>query len=234
MTKRATAVQAEQAIHSLEQADKLATRAPIDAFEATWNPREAARLRTKGEALLAPPSGLEGDGSLEIMAATRPGEAVTNAGLYLRDTLREPNIISVDASMQRSSLAMRADILTPALDAIKAADATSSIEKMICYQMAGVHEAGMNLLIRLREDATNHPQRCQQPGEIARLTNAVSRLFEVYQNAALVLQKLKTGGRQHVVVQHQQLVNVGPGGQAVVARTVRRSSRKRTSKREPK
>jgi hypothetical protein len=41
-------------------------------------------------------------------------------------------------------------------------------------------------------------------------------MIDVYQNACLVLQKLKTKGTQRVVVQCQQ-VNVNEGGQAVVA-----------------
>ena len=81
--------------------------------------------------------------------------------------------------------------------------------------------AGMELLVRL-EEAVRLP-----PGETARLTNAVARLFEVYQSGCLVLQKLKTGGTQRVVVQYQQRVNVANGGQAVVAGKLGRGSRKR-------
>jgi hypothetical protein len=62
------------------------------------------------------------------------------------------------------------------------------------------------------------------PVERARLTNAAARMFEVYQSGCLTLQKLKTGGRQRVIVQH---VSVGPGGQAVVAGRVDRGSRGR-------
>jgi hypothetical protein len=63
------------------------------------------------------------------------------------------------------------------------------------------------------------------------MTNAAARLFEVYQSACLTLLKLKAKGRQRVVVQYQQ-VNVGQGGQAVVAGRVGRGSRKRG--RDPK
>lgn len=51
---------------------------------------------------------------------------------------------------------------------------------------------------------------------------------DVYQAGCLALLKLKTGGRQRVLVQH---VNVGAGGQALVTGRVTRGSRKRgTSK----
>jgi hypothetical protein len=52
------------------------------------------------------------------------------------------------------------------------------------------------------------------------ITNGAARLMDVYQNACLVLQKLKTKGTQRVLVQYQQ-VNVGEGGQAVVAGRMR-------------
>jgi hypothetical protein len=87
---------------------------------------------------------------------------------------------------------MRAGVLSPALDAAVSAQAKNSIEKMLCHQMAAVHMARMELLVRL-EEAVRLP-----PGETARLTNAVVRLFEVYQSGCLVLQKLKTGGTQRV------------------------------------
>jgi hypothetical protein len=64
------------------------------------------------------------------------------------------------------------------------------------------------------------------PVERTRLTNAAARMFEVYQSGCLTLLKLKTRGRQRVLVQHQQ-VHVGSGGQAIVAGNWNRGSRKR-------
>lgn len=230
MPKRPTAIRAEAAVHSLNEAEQLATRAPHDPFEARWNLPEAERLRAKGAALLAAPTGLEGDASLEVMAPIGLEHPASNAGFYLRETLRDPNVISVDASMQRSDQAIRAGVLTPALDLIKSVDATTSIEKMICHQMAAAQDAGMGLLIQLREAGDWEPSRLPPPGEQARVTNAAARLFECVQNGALVLLKLKTGGAQRVVVQHQQVVQVGPGGQAVVAETLSPTRRKRSRK----
>jgi hypothetical protein len=51
-----------------------------------------------------------------------------------------------------------------------------------------------------------------------RLLNAGARLVEVFQKGALALHKIRTGGKQTVVVQH---VNVTNGGQAVVAGSVK-------------
>jgi hypothetical protein len=111
--------------------------------------------------------------------------------------------------------ALEAGVLEPAADAAKTAQAANSIEKMLCHQMAAAHFAVMRLFKLSADFLERLPyQRQLQPGEVARLTNAAARLSEVYQSGCITLQKLKTCGRQQVVVQH---VNVGPGGQAVVA-----------------
>ena len=89
---------------------------------------------------------------------------------------------------------------------------------MLCHQIAGAHFTAMRLL----EQSAN---RNLQAGEVARFANAAARMMDVYQNACLTLQKLKTKSTQRVLVQYQQ-VNVGPGGQVTVACRVGRGSRK--------
>lgn len=61
------------------------------------------------------------------------------------------------------------------------------------------------------------------PVEMARLSNASARMIQVYQEGLLTLQKLRTGGKQTVVVQH---VQVGEGGQAVIAGNMKAGGRK--------
>ena len=135
------------------------------------------------------------------------------------ETLKHPNSVSAGASGKRMRAALAAEILEPAIDAAQSAEAANSIEKMLCHQMAGAHFSAMRLLER--SASPNMP-----PGEVARLTNAAARQMEVYQAGCLVLQKLKTQGTQRVVVQYQQ-VNVGDGGQAVVAGRMGGGSRNR-------
>ena len=79
--------------------------------------------------------------------------------------------------------------------------------------------AGMDLLVSVEQSFPDLPlvQR-------ARLANAAARMFEVYQSGCLALLKLKTRGRQRVLVQHRQ-VNVGLGAQAVVAGSLGRGDR---------
>jgi hypothetical protein len=52
--------------------------------------------------------------------------------------------------------------------------------------------------------------------EAARLANAGARMMSAYTDALLALDRVRRGGKQTVKVIHQH-VAVGPGGQAVVA-----------------
>jgi hypothetical protein len=181
------------------------------------NGASAVNQRTEADRLLKPPEALAGSVETELVPAVRPNETPPPVRFHMVSTLADPNSISVDASEQRAYAAMGANVLSPAFDTAVTAGATSSIEKMICHQLAAVHYAGMEMLKRVQEaNLTSTPQV-----DLVRLTNAAVRLFEVFQTGSLALQKLKTGGKQHVVVQHQQLVNVSSGGQAVVAGKVK-------------
>lgn len=158
----------------------------------------------------------------------RAGEAVTwenkadeifpGAHARIVETLEHPNSISVGASTERTSAALAAGVLEPAIDAALSAQAANSIEKMLCHQLAGAHHSAMRLLERVNNAAD------LQPVEVVRFTNGAARMMDVYQAGCLTLQKLKSGGTQRVEVQYQQ-VNVGAGGQAVVACGGSRSKR---------
>lgn len=211
---------AEYAANEFRQAEKLERREPLNRRDAILKALEAERARADGERLLKPPRNLVGAATTEIVPAPSSDDKIPAGRRYFLDTLARPNTISVDASEQRASVATRANALSPALDAAVSARAKNSIEKMLCHQLAAVHMAGMELLVRVEQSLVDWP-----PVERARLTNAAARLFEVYQSGCLTLQKLKTRGRQRVLVQHQQ-VNVGSGGQAVVAGQVAGGSRK--------
>jgi hypothetical protein len=76
--------------------------------------------------------------------------------------------------------------------------------------MAAAHRAAMKLTAMSLNISL-------PPVEIARLSNAAARMMQVYQEGLLTLQKIRTGGKQTVVVQH---VQVSEGGQAVLAGSV--------------
>jgi hypothetical protein len=203
-------VRAEQAARKHGEAEKLARRRPVDFCESILNPAEAERKFAETEALLTVDSTtLVGSPTTEMVSAVEPGEQWTPVRDCVIDTLSEPTSISIAASEQRASAAAMANVLSPALDAMQTAGASNSLERMLCHQLAAVHFAGMEMMARA--NASNLP-----PLEHARLMNSVARMFDTYANGTITLQKLKSGGRQVVTVQYQQ-VNVGAGGKAVVA-----------------
>jgi hypothetical protein len=131
----------------------------------------------------------------------------------LIDTLQNPSMVNVIASEYRIDLAAYIDsrVAELAIDAAESAQAANSLEKMLCHQMAAAHRAAMKMLgqsVRV----SNYPV------EVARLSNAAARMMQVYQEGLLALQKLRSGGKQTVVVQH---VQVSEGGQAVIAGSVK-------------
>ena len=134
--------------------------AKLEALDAPLKSVEAARARADGERLLEPPKHLIGDARTELVPAPEPDAKVPVGRLCFVNTLAEPNIINVDASEHRAAVATRAGVLSPALDAAVSAQAKNSIEKMLCHQMAAVHMAGMELLVRLEKKLTAcHPRK---------------------------------------------------------------------------
>lgn len=130
---------------------------------------------------------------------------------YILETLDYPRDVNLEASKSRTELADRAWILPMALDAADSIQAQNSLEKMLAHQMAVCHDQAMRLMgkvNRVYKDSI----------EIQRLINCSVRLMNTYQQALHTLHKLRTGGRQTVIVQHQY-VDVR-GGQAVVAGNV--------------
>ena len=57
--------------------------------------------------------------------------------------------------------------------------------------------------------------------------NASARMMDTYQHGLLTIAKVRSGGKQTVVVQH---VNVGDGGQAMVAGQVKLRGKRRREK----
>ena len=110
------------------------------------------------------------------------------------------------SGLQRLEAAAYAGVIDAAVDAATSGRAENSLEKMLCHQMAAAHFSAMKLIARAAD--TRLP-----PVEMARLTNASARLMDSYQSALLALHRIRTGGKQTVVVQH---VQVSDGGQAVI------------------
>jgi hypothetical protein len=161
---------------------------------------DEVRARREAEDMLKPPETL----------VKAHGEVVDREDLgditsYLVETLESPNMIGVDASEQRMHLAEGAGVLQAAVDTAQSARAGNSLEKMLCHQMAAAHRTAMRLIA--------YGLNTELPlVEVARLSNAAARMMQIYQEGLLVLQKLRTGGKQTVVVQHVQVSDGGAGG----------------------
>src|SRR3954466_8542139 len=137
----------------------------------------------------------------------------------LRSTVDNPDYVTADASRDRLELAHQAGVLELALDTADTIEAQNSLEMMLAHQLAATHRSAllmtaqmnrqierMNVIAGGSQEAAN-VQAC-------RLAGAVSRLTTTFQQGVLTLQRMRSGGRQVVTVQH---VHVGEGGRAVVA-----------------
>jgi hypothetical protein len=196
--------QGERAIRAHLKAVRAATKKPSCLNEAVSNRSDEVLARLEAETLVKPPENLVRSSGETIRPEFRLAHIV--------DTLQEPNMIGVVASEHRLDLAacVGSRVAESAVDAAQSAQAGNSLEKMLCHQMAAAHRAAMKLLDKSLNSSL-------PPVEMARLSNASARMMQIYQEALLTLQKLRTGGKQTVVVQH---VQVSEGGQAVIAGSV--------------
>jgi hypothetical protein len=217
----------EKAIRAFQEAAFYDALPRLSSTDGEYDTRQAAFHRRQAEGLLQPTEAVRiGAGSETVTWEHKDDELFTGAHARIVETLEHPNSVSAGASDARVSAALAADVLEAAIDAAQSAQASNSLEKMLCHQMAAAHFGAMRLL----EQSAN-PDLRLQPGAVARLTNAAARLMDVYQAGCLTLLKLQTRGTQRVLVQHQQ-VNVGPGGQAIVAAEIPGSRTRGSQKNE--
>ena len=134
----------------------------------------------------------------------------------LRDTVTNPDYVAVDASRDRLALAHLAGVLELALDASDTVVPKNSLEKMLVHQMAVLHRQTMKLSALMDDLSSRLPHEGVQLriDELCRLGASIPRLAAAYQSGLLALQRVRSGGKQFVTVQH---VHVADGGQAVVA-----------------
>ncbi|MBZ5641151.1 MAG: hypothetical protein LAO19_00160 [Acidobacteriia bacterium] len=196
--------QGEQAMRALNKARRAAAKRPESVDGAVSNKMDGILANREAEACLKLPEDLVKSSGEIIQKDFRLPHVV--------DTLKNPTMINVIASEHRLDLAacVAARVVESAVDAAESIQAANSLEKMLCHQMAAAHRAAMKLVARGLDGLDGS----LLPVEMARLTNAAARMMQVYQEALLTLQRIRTGGKQIVVVQH---VQVSDGGQAVIA-----------------
>ena len=141
---------------------------------------------------------------------------------YLYSTLDWPDFIAADASSQRMNLALEAGALALGVDTADTIQAANSAERMLAHQLGALHAGAMRLMgqmadmIQLQGTAIRTDDSANL--RVTRLAGAVSRMTTAYQNGLVTLDRLRSGGKQTIVVQH---VQVNEGGQAVVAGKVK-------------
>jgi hypothetical protein len=220
---RAMASEKQALVNELDGCDVVAARVER---------REAAKMETAADAFLAlPPEAVEVGNGGEL--APIVDDAWDRPDLI--DTVtRSPDLVTARASTARLTLAADAEVLDLAVDTAETIQARNSLERMLAHQLAAAHGLAMKLTAKASYFAghvTSWDPKCRQQMqsiEAARMAGAAARMMDTFQRGLLTLDRLRNGGRQVVTVQH---VNVGDGGQAVVAGEVStggRWSRKRT------
>ena len=133
-----------------------------------------------------------------------------DGGWRLRNTLADPDAPALAASLERTDLLQKSEILALGIDTAQSIEGATSIEKMLAHQMALAHKLAFHF--------ANKALERRDTVEVSRLINASARMMAACQAGAMTIQRLRTGGKQTVVVQHQNF-NVNTE-QAVVAGTV--------------
>ena len=122
----------------------------------------------------------------------------------LADTLKTPDILNLEATVQRTQLADKAGVFERAIEAAESTSARGAIQQMITHQMAAAHRHAMRLLAESEKDALFGDRKAA----------TASKLIDAFSRAALTLNRLQTGATQTIQVQHINVL-----GQAVIGGT---------------
>lgn len=148
-----------------------------------------------------------------------PGEDFATKTLpAILDTLANPDALAADASRDRLDLAKDAGSLEMALDTAEAIQAADGLERMLAHQLATAHVAAMKAAAVMGQQLdyagrTIGAERQAACVEATRMAGAFAKLTGSFQAGMQTLQRVRSGGRQTVVVQYN---TVGEGGQAVI------------------
>jgi hypothetical protein len=190
---------AKEAIRLRQAAQRKRLLAPAyDPIRESCDIGEANTLEHQANSLLAPPEPLKTGAGGEIC----PPMTLGMAGL--EEALQRPDMLSLEATIQRTDLADKAGVFELAIEAAESSKAEGAVQKMICHQMAAAHRHAMRLL------AESEAQR--DSVEKCRMAATASKLMDAYSRAAIALQRLQTGSSQVVTVQHVQI----NGGQTAI------------------
>ena len=202
------------AVKKLNRASRERLIAKAKGADGKYERRVAERLEDEAGELMTsaqPPEICCG----EVVPSARDAQADSRS-VGIRDTLKDPDQVAIEASKQRTDLLLQApfDLVAMSVDAADTIGARNSVEKMMAHQMALAHQSAFRFMERA--------QRMQDTVEQARLANTSARLMQAFQQGLETLHRLRTGGSQKVEVKH---VHVNRGGKAVIG-NVRTGTRK--------
>jgi hypothetical protein len=185
------------------------------------NFNQASKLETRVREAL-PEQNCEIGAGGELIPHSEAGQLADD----FRSTVQKPDYVTAAASRNRLDQANKAGVLEAALDAVDTTQARNSLEQMLAHQLAAAHNSAMQLTAQLnrqieRMNVLHDDKRQAANVEAARTVNAMIRLMQTFQQGVTTLHRLRSGGQQVVTVQH---VNVGAGGQAVVAGEIGRGA----------
>jgi len=203
----------EKAIRAKNKALRCAESRPESLSQLALNRLAGERAEAEAEEMMEP-NGRIIVGPGEMMHDDPRETGFDNTLAVFHDTLEHPNMISVNASEERMEAAYQAGVLEMGIDAAITVEARNSLEKMLAHQMAAAHRMAMSMVARNNDRLA--------PAESARLANTAGRLMQVFQSGLQTLHKIRTGGKQVMVVQR---VQVSEGGQAVVAGQIKASNK---------
>jgi hypothetical protein len=196
------------------EANKLLNR-PDHAVQAEL--AHAEKLEIGAMAALGPEAFPQGAG----------GELVPQGNAYIAtapyiDTVKNPSMVTAEASRARQDLANNAGVLSETLDLCETIGARDNTERNLAAQMAIAHKVAMLSgrqaceCLEFGRGALDPRHREQYSIQGQRYTNTMARASAEYQNAMLTVQKLRSGGKQNITVTHIQNTQVNDGGKAVV------------------
>lgn len=193
-------------------AARIRSEVESNPYSQAWDFEQAKRLEQQLEAKL-PPERCEiitgGELNTAITGGDRPDYA---------NTLTRPNRINAVASRERLDLLNSSGALDAGLDLAETVGAANTVEKMLSHQMAVAHRTAMKLSEHVnaattRLNAVDANARDRATVEVSRLAGSMTRAMLAFQNGAMTLERLRSGGKQTHVVQY---VVVKDGGQAMV------------------
>ena len=176
---------------------KRVAASTTDPIRRACDLAESDDLASQSMALMTPSSPLKTSFGGEVIPTVDQGLP----GLEL--ALKEPDLLDVEVTIQRTQLADRAGVFEMALEASESVRAKNSIQRMQAHQLALAHKYAMDLMA----DASKQ----RDPIIKVKLINCSARLMDAYSKGALALQRLQQGVNQIVQVQHVQV-----NGQAVI------------------